>query len=213
MCSPDFPFLFHNHTDNSVPCKADQWWQPWTQLVQAEWVAVQLAVSTNFLILHGSENRKTFKIFLLNLADFAPAYMYIIISVCILLPTHLFFWYETLFSSLDFMGKLVICFEYKVFTWLSISLHQLPEPAILERETMHLNSWWLSPQVPFDIQWDVLSSCDIYKFPTVESASKPCWENIWNLAFKIAINVEEDKENTKNQDLKSCDEFSVQSLA
>jgi len=103
-------------------------------------VAAQLAVSTNFLILHGSENRKTFKIFLLNLADFAPAYMYIIISVCILLPTHLFFWYETLFSSLDFMGKLVIFFEYKVFTWLSISLHQLPEPAILERETMHLNS-------------------------------------------------------------------------
>jgi hypothetical protein len=113
---------------------------------------------------------------------------------------------------LNFMGKLMICFEYKVFTWLSISLHHLPEPAILERETMHLNSWWSSPQVPFDIQWDVLSSCNIYKFPTVESGSKPCWENIWNLAFKIAINVE-DKKNTKNQDLKSCDEFSVQSLA
>jgi hypothetical protein len=101
MCSLDFPFLFHNHADIWVPCKADQWWQPWTQLVQAEWVAVQLAVSTNFLILHGSEDRTTFKFFLLNLADFAPAYMYIIISVCLLLPTHLFL---LLWNSVFFLG-------------------------------------------------------------------------------------------------------------
>jgi len=103
-------------------------------------VAAQLAVSTNFLILHESENQTTFKIFLLNLADFAPAYMYIIIMFAFFFPPISFFWYETLFSSLDFMGKLMICFEYKVFTWLSISLHHLPEPAILEREIMHLNS-------------------------------------------------------------------------
>jgi hypothetical protein len=46
-------------------------------------------------------NRTTFKIFLLNLADFAPAYMYIIISVCILLPTHLFL---LAWNSVFFLG-------------------------------------------------------------------------------------------------------------